>query len=841
MKAQKYILIICLLYLFTAFSPLSAIANCISGECSNGFGAYKWPDNNMYEGEWKDEVRSGKGTMTWNNGNQYKGQWLNNSMHGTGIMTWADGNVYEGEWQHDLMHGTGTRKWTNGNVYTGDWDKNIRTGKGAFSWNNGDTYKGEWLNSAMNGQGKMTWAGGDTYEGVWKNNMMQGTGTKKWINGNEYRGEWKNNVRSGQGVLSWNNGDKYEGEWSSDQINGYGTMTWAKGNKYTGLWKNGTHVKKLAKLPEKKLDSQQQNIFIMAKKEEKKIIPEQINQEQINQEQINQEQANQKQREIKTQVDYEKKSQKINKIKKQSQPQKIILEKKNKIPALKPNRKIEKKQHPITTASVKREKIVSQSVTPFVDRGIKLNKKRVWKQKRMALVIGNGDYKDSPLRNPPNDAKDMAKALKEYGFNVDTLINATQREMKKAVSKFGKKLKQGGAGLFYYAGHGMQVSGRNYLIPVNAVIESESDVEYESVDAGRILGKMEDAGNDLNIVILDACRNNPFARSFRSGSQGLSRMDAPKGTMIVYATAPDSVAADGADKNGVFTKYLLKYMEAPGVPVEKVLKSVRMDVLKATGDQQVPWESSSLTGDFYFNPVQRNNTSLMADSGAVFQTRPSAESAGIILSTLTVRASVLGAEVWFNGKNMGKAPLKIRNIKAGKYSIKVSAGGYEDYDKNIKIESGISQEISAFLDKEVLAAAESKEGAFQNNRDGRFIANGDGTVLDTATGLMWAEKDNGEDIDWKKAKEYCNNFQGAGYTDWRMPTLDELEQIYEKDKKNKHGYHVTKLIGITACCPWQSETKGANVTNFNFFTGYKLSGPKSYSYSGRALPVRRSE
>jgi hypothetical protein len=230
----------------------------------------------------------------------------------------------------------------------------------------------------------------------------------------------------------------------------------------------------------------------------------------------------------------------------------------------------------------------------FSERGIKI------KESRLALVIGNGDYKKALLKNPVNDAYDMAKALREMGFEVIHKENASQRSMENAIRYFGKRLRKGGVGLFYFAGHGIQVKGINYLIPVDASIESESDVKYECVDAGRVLGKMEDAGNHLNIVVLDACRDNPFERSFRSSSGGLARMDAPKGSLIAYATAPGSVAAEGIGRNGVYTKHLLKHMQIPGLAVEQVLKRTRIEVMNETGDKQVPWESSSLRGNFYF-------------------------------------------------------------------------------------------------------------------------------------------------------------------------------------------------------------------------------------------------
>jgi len=222
------------------------------------------------------------------------------------------------------------------------------------------------------------------------------------------------------------------------------------------------------------------------------------------------------------------------------------------------------------------------------------------KERRLALVIGNSKYKTSPLKNPVNDARDMANALKKLGFVVSLETDAAQKTMERSIREFGRQLKSGGVGLFYFSGHGLQVYGRNYLLPVDAKIESPSDVKFEGVDAGRVLGKMEDAGNNLNIIILDACRDNPFARSFRSSEQGLAKMDAPTGSILAYATAPGSVAADGLGRNGLYTSKLLKYMMTPGLAIERVFKNVRIDVINESGKRQVPWESSSLTGEFYF-------------------------------------------------------------------------------------------------------------------------------------------------------------------------------------------------------------------------------------------------
>ena len=219
---------------------------------------------------------------------------------------------------------------------------------------------------------------------------------------------------------------------------------------------------------------------------------------------------------------------------------------------------------------------------------------------RVALVIGNSRYAESPLVNPVNDARAMAATLAALGFTVTSLYDASLVEMNDAARQFGDKLREGGVGLFFYAGHGMQIRGRNFLIPVGADIKREEDVQYKSFDANQLLDKMESAKNPINIVILDACRNNPFARSFRSSATGLAQMDAPAGTYVSFSTAPGKVASDGEGANGLFTQHLLGALRTPGQKVEDVFKQVRVRVMQDSGGQQVPWDSSSLTGDFYF-------------------------------------------------------------------------------------------------------------------------------------------------------------------------------------------------------------------------------------------------
>lgn len=222
---------------------------------------------------------------------------------------------------------------------------------------------------------------------------------------------------------------------------------------------------------------------------------------------------------------------------------------------------------------------------------------------RLALVIGNGAYTHAGrLPNPSGDARLMSGALRQLGFKVTELIDADAAGMKRAMLDFGRTLRASDAvGLFYYAGHGLQVNGYNYLVPVNANVADETEVGIETVSLTELLSTMERPKSGVNIVILDACRNNPFARSFRSGQQGLARVDAPTGSFVAYATAPGSVAADGSGGNSPYTQALAAAVRSPGQPIEQVFKEVRRSVIAASGGRQVPWDSSSLTGDFYFS------------------------------------------------------------------------------------------------------------------------------------------------------------------------------------------------------------------------------------------------
>jgi hypothetical protein len=223
-------------------------------------------------------------------------------------------------------------------------------------------------------------------------------------------------------------------------------------------------------------------------------------------------------------------------------------------------------------------------------------------EQRVALVIGNASYRVDPLDNPVNDARLVAASLKQAGFDVALAENLDRRGLLSAMRAFGQRLNEQTVAVLYYAGHGLQLRDRNYLIPVDAEIRSEDEIPLAGIDVAFVLNRMSAAKSRVNIVIIDACRNNPFATKNGNSAQGLAQMDAPVGTLLAYATAPGKLAADGlgGGAHGVYAHHLARQMLSPGLPVEHVFKRVREAVVRASRETQVPWESSSLQGEFSF-------------------------------------------------------------------------------------------------------------------------------------------------------------------------------------------------------------------------------------------------
>lgn len=229
-------------------------------------------------------------------------------------------------------------------------------------------------------------------------------------------------------------------------------------------------------------------------------------------------------------------------------------------------------------------------------------------QKRFALVIGNADYQKmgASLANSGHDAEDVSNELKQLGFDVTLQLNQTKIDMEQAIQAFGQKLRAAGkegVALFYYAGHAAEVEGINYMFPVDVQLSEEQGVDKEAVPVLNVVRQIQKAGNNFNILVLDACRDNPYPekkRAFNSNQNRLSTMNAPKGTIISYSTASGKQASDGSGRNGLYTGELLKNMVIPNLKIEDLFKRVRIAVSERSSNKQIAWENSSLVGDFYF-------------------------------------------------------------------------------------------------------------------------------------------------------------------------------------------------------------------------------------------------
>ncbi|MGA2612258.1 MAG: caspase family protein [Spirochaetia bacterium] len=307
-------------------------------------------------------------------------------------------------------------------------------------------------------------------------------------------------------------------------------------------------------------------------------------------------------------------------------------------------------------------------------------------EQRVALVIGNGRYQhNATLVNPPNDAADMAAALKKDGFTVTLLTDASRKAMEQAVRAFGNSLKNPDAiGMFYYSGHGAQVEGENYLIPADADIQDADELAYNAVDAESILAKMRSAGNKINIVVLDACRDNPFPGSSRSAAKGLAvvKVKVPE-SVIVYATDPGSTASDGTGRNSPFTKAFLENMDAPGQDITEVMKRVTSRVQTDTDGKQTPWVSTNLTKDFSFKSTSGPNAAT--PTMTVMR----------LYGSLMVTAATEGT-LYLDGKAMGDVPAgasaKLDSVEAGNRSLELryADGQVEQHTATVQAESAAS-------------------------------------------------------------------------------------------------------------------------------------------------------
>ena len=489
----------------------------------------------------------------------------------------------------------GTIKSPSGYEYVGDFLDGKRHGQGAYTYLNGDRYVGQFKDDKFNGQGTFSFSIGDVFVGEFKDGKINGLGTLKFASGNKYVGQFMDEKRSGLGTLYSSNGAVAQnGIWADDKFisstpiqqssassqstdsssihlnkvqstlaacpasgffqNCFGTYTFPSGEKYVGEFVNNLRHGKGTFYTSSGLVVSEgiwaDGRFLRSPPVQQAITPSaQTNSAERDRLTAEVEAERKKRQELEEQL----------RVAQQSTP----------------------------------------SNKPAVTTGI---------ERRIALVIGNATYKVNPLKNPVNDSTDMARSLRSVGFDVIEANNTTLAQMREVTRRFADKLGSSDVGLVYYSGHGVEVKGKNYLIPVNADIKREYEVVDQAFDASQFLEMMDNIrgpnNKRVNILIVDACRNNELQKSWRSTNNGLARMDAPGGTFISFATAPGRVAADGTGRNSPYTKHLLQALKQPNVPIEQVFKVVRRNVMEETKGEQIPWENSSLVGDFYFT-VQR--------------------------------------------------------------------------------------------------------------------------------------------------------------------------------------------------------------------------------------------
>jgi hypothetical protein len=395
----------------------------------------------------------------------------------------------------------------------------------------------------------------------------------------------------------------------------------------------------------------------------------------------------------------------------------------------------------------------------------------------------------------------MQKILKDKGFDVLYFKNANLKTMKKTLRKFTNKLKNSGVGLFYYAGHGIEVDGKNYLIPTNANIPKKDEVEYEALAMNMVIDKMANSKNRLNLVILDACRNDPYSRS---GSGGLAQINNAQGMYIAFATAPKSVASDGDGRNGLFTKHLIKNIKKPNLELDRVFKNVRKEVKEESNGKQQPWTSSSVDGDFYFN----------MPSGIIQENeKPNTFSLEINPTPRNAKITIV---------NIRKTYRHGMYLKLGKYIVKISKNGYLTKKLTINLRDNIYTNVKL-------------EKRFSNSNSNKNI------WKDSSTNLMWQDEpytskesdayDDDTNVgkvgNWKYAKRYCSNLSLAGYNDWYLPNKNQLKYLYKQKEK---------LTNITSSLYWSSSSY-ASISSSAWFVDL-YDGNTDYNVETNSFYVR---
>jgi hypothetical protein len=444
-------------------------------------------------------------------------------------------------------------------------------------------------------------------------------------------------------------------------------------------------------------------------------------------------------------------------------------------------------------------------------------------ESRIALVIGNKDYAKAPLENPINDARDMKSALEKVGFRVIYKENANLAAMDEAVHQFVKSLGKESVGLVYYSGHGAQADDGNYLIPIDAKITSKAELKSRAYDAGIILGEMQEAGNKVNVVILDACRNNPF-KGFRGGADGLATMSGPKGSLIAYATAPGSVASDGASgHNGIYTAYLKQYILQPGLSIEEMFKKVLESVSEKNPDQ-TPWYNSSMTGTFCFAGCSTAPISIApivsTSTQSVTHIKSNDEIEQETWESVKASSNIDAMQEYLNqypkGKFVGQAKILIATLKAP------------------KMESQSVQPIARPAPAQIVEQQTTTVYSLgSKGPGGGIVFNVDYSGahgLEAQPADYTSQPGDGSDPDepfyrWEHATTAAGGY-GAG---WRLPTKNELNLLYQQKAI------VAKFF--ENCCYWSSTVGFEEVWSQSFADGKQYT-PSRLTALNRVRAVR---
>ena len=352
----------------------------------------------------------------------------------------------------------------------------------------------------------------------------------------------------------------------------------------------------------------------------------------------------------------------------------------------------------------------------------------LWAAERVALVIGNSAYQHAPLRNPINDASDLAAALRAQGFStVLKVTDADLQQMRRALREFREALVGAELGVFYYAGHGAQFQGENYLIPLQATIGTVADLDIEALSAEQVLRQMESAGHQLNIVILDACRDNPYPASSRSGTRGLARVERLRGgALIAFATAPGQVAEDGRGRNSPYAQALLQHLAEP-IPLAELFNRVGYTVSQSTRGQQVPWYQASP-----LPPIQLAGGSVRTDEPAAPAHR----------GQLTITSQPPGAQLYLDGALLGTAPQTLSAPAQGREQVQIEARltGYAPRQERIWLRAGQDSRLRLLLQAETPAVEPEPRWintAQANVRSGPGTSHGVVTQLVQGTEVLW--------------------------------------------------------------------------------------------------------